>query len=131
MSIQLEHIDTSNSQMPVVYIRYENPRHAHKERTLALSPQLVPVLRQYLQQYEPARRLFECTARNLEYVLGGVAESAEIPGGVSFEQLRWTAAVRDYRRGMPEERLRQKMGLSRISWRETLDKIQRLTGPAL
>jgi integrase/recombinase XerD len=47
---------------------------------------------------------------------------------VGFETLRWTCAVRDFRMGMPEERLREKLGLSKISWRETRDKIYRLTG---
>jgi integrase/recombinase XerD len=131
MGITLQNLDISSPQAPVLYVRYANPRMAYKERTLALSPQIVPVLQQYLRQYEPVEHLFECTARNLEYVLGDVAKKAEIPGGVSFEQLRWTAAVRDYRRGLPEEQLRQKLGLSRISWRETLEKIKRLAAPAL
>jgi hypothetical protein len=41
---------------------------------------------------------------------------------VGFETLRWTCAVRDFRNGMPEEQLRQKLGLSKISWRETSEK---------
>jgi len=131
VGIRLDDLDLSDAQSPSVWIRYDNPRMAYKERTLALSPQIVPMLRQYLDQYEPAERLFECTARNLEYVLRKVAELAEIEGGVGFEQLRWTAAVRDYRRGMPEEQLRQKMGLSRISWRETSEKIKRLASPSI
>jgi hypothetical protein len=32
---------------------------------------------------------------------------------------------------MPPERLREKLGLSLISWRETLPKIQKLARPAL
>ena len=130
VGIRLDDLDFSDPQSPSLRIRYDNPRMTYKERTLALSPQIVPVFRQYLHQYKPAERLFECTARNLEYVLRNVAELAEIKGGVGFEQLRWTAAVRDYRRGMPEERLRQKMGLSRISWRETSEKIKRLASPS-
>jgi len=130
MAIELQHLDLSNPLAPVLYVRHPNPRMAHKERKLALSPQIVPVLQQYLEQYQPRVRLFECTARNLEYVLHDAAELAGIPGGVSFEQLRWTAAVRDYRRGMPEEQLRRKLGLSRISWRETSEKIKKLAGPA-
>ncbi|HUW13315.1 MAG TPA: tyrosine-type recombinase/integrase [Anaerolineae bacterium] len=129
MGIRLGDLDLSDAQSPSLRIRYDNPRMTYKERTLALSPQIVPMLNQYLRQYKPSEMLFECTARNLEYVLRNVAELAEIDGGVAFEQLRWTAAVRDYLRGTPEERLRQKMGLSRISWRETLEKIKRLASP--
>jgi integrase/recombinase XerD len=89
------------------------------------------VYKQYIREYRPKEYLFECTPRNLEYVLADLAERADIKGGISFEQLRWTCAVRDYRRGMPADHLRQKLGLSMISWRETLPKIQRLARPAL
>jgi hypothetical protein len=75
--------------------------------------------------------LFECTARNLEYVLRDLAKLAGIPGGVSFEMLRWTSAVRDYRAGMDGDALRRKMGLSKLRWRETTDKLKQLTEPAL
>ncbi|OQA44699.1 MAG: Tyrosine recombinase XerD [Chloroflexi bacterium ADurb.Bin325] len=131
MEIKLEHIDLSNTQAPVLYIRYLDPRKTLKERKLALGPTFTAVYRQYLREYQPKEYLFECTARNLEYVLEEAAALAEIQGGVSFEQLRWTCAVRDYRNGMPADQLRQKLGLSLITWRETLPKIQRLARPAL
>jgi len=131
MEIKLEHIDLSNPQAPVLYIRYADPRRTHKERKLALGPAFTPVYRQYLREYAPKEHLFECTSRNLEYVLQDMAQLAGIAGGVSFEQLRWTSAVRDYRNGMPAAHLREKMGLSQISWRETLPKIQKLARPAL
>ncbi len=129
--IRLEHIDLSNPQAPVLYVRYADPRKTLKERKLALGPGFTPAFRQYLREYRPKEHLFECTARNLEYVLEDAAALSGIPGGVSFEQMRWTCAVRDYRNGMPADLLRQKLGLSQISWRETLPKIQRLARPAL
>jgi site-specific recombinase XerD len=131
MSIRLGHIDTSNSNAPALYIRYEDARRALKERKLALGSGFVPAYRQYVREYEPQVRLFECTARNLEYVLGDLAGAAGIPGGISFEQLRWTSAVRDYRQGLPHETLRLKMGLSPISWRETLPRLIQLASPGL
>lgn len=132
MGIKLEHIDTTNPRAPVLYIRYANARMRHKERKLSLGPNFVPTLEQYLQQYRPRTHLFECTARNLEYVLRDAGELAGIEHkSVSFEALRWTAAVRDYRMGMPEEHLRKKLGLSKISWRETSQKIKQLASPAL
>jgi integrase/recombinase XerD len=131
VGIKLEHIDFSNATAPVLYIRYEDPRKALKERKLALGPGFLPVYRQYLREYKPKEYLFECTPRNLEYVLEDLAQHSDIPGGISFEQVRWTAAVRDYRHGMPADQLRQKLGLSLISWRETLPKIQKLARPGL
>lgn len=130
MAIKLEHIDLSSPQAPVLFVHYEDPRKALKERRLGLGPTFAPAYRQYLREYQPKEHLFECTARNMEYVLEEAATLAEIPG-CSFEQLRWTCVVRDYRNGMPADQLRQKMGLSMITWRETLPKIQKLARGAL
>ena len=122
-------IDLSEPQSPVAVIRYAEDRNAHKNRRLPLDPNILPALRQYLDQYKPENDLFECTPRNLEYILDEVGTRANIRSTqVGFETLRWTCAVRDFRQGMPEERLREKMGLSKISWRDTRDKIYRLTG---
>jgi site-specific recombinase XerD len=131
VGIKLAHIDLSNRQAPVLYVRYDDPRRALKERKLALGPQFAAIYDQYVREYAPKEYLFECTPRNLEYVLADLAQLAGLKDGVSFEQLRWTCAVRDYRRGMPPDRLRQKLGLSEISWRETLPKIQKLANPPL
>lgn len=131
VEIKLEHIDLSSPQAPVLYVRYADPRKTLKERKLALGPNFTPVYRQYVREYKPKEYLFECTARNLEYVLEDAAALAGIKGGASFEQLRWTCAVRDYRNGMAADQLREKMGLSYITWRDTLPKIQRLARPAL
>jgi integrase/recombinase XerD len=96
---------------------------------LSLNQTIVPALNQYLDQYKPATYLFECTPRNLEYILDEVGQKANIRSvQVGFETLRWTCAVRDFRNGMPEERLRLKLGLSKISWRETREKIHQLAG---
>jgi integrase/recombinase XerD len=45
--------------------------------------------------------------------------------------LRWTCAVRDYRDEMDEDHLRKKLGLSKITWRETSEKLAKLAGPGL
>jgi integrase/recombinase XerD len=122
-------IDLTEANAPVAVIQYADERYAHKNRRLPLDPNILPALRQYLEQYKPAHDLFECTPRNLEYILDEVGTRANIRSTqLGFETLRWTSAVRDFRKGMPEERLREKMRLSKISWRETRDKIYRLTG---
>jgi integrase/recombinase XerD len=131
MGIALNDIDRSNPSAPALYIRYRNPRMHHKERKLALSADLMPVLDRYLSSYEPRQYLFECTARNLEYVLSNAAQLAGLGDGVSFEMLRWTCGVRDFRGGTDPNRLRKKLGLSQISWYETLEKLKKLAEPAL
>ena len=103
----------------------------HKERKLVLSPDLMPTLDRYLAAYQPRQNLFECTARNLEYVLRDAAQLANLKIGVSFEMLRWTCAVQDYRKGMDSTRLRKKLGLSQITWYETVEKLRKLAEPAL
>ncbi|MFQ6014838.1 MAG: tyrosine-type recombinase/integrase [Anaerolineae bacterium] len=131
MSIALNHIDLSDPTNPVLYIRYANPRFRKKERKLQLPTEFPLLLEQYMEQYQPRERLFECTARNLEYVLHHVAQLAGLSDGLSFETLRMTCAVRDYQSGMPPENLRKKLGLSLQSWRETFEKIQQLAAPPL
>ena len=127
-NLLISDIEASHQSSPSVRIQYADERNSHKNRTLTLHPNIVPPLKQYLEQYKPSTHLFECTPRNLEYVLRDVGERAGIRSGqVGFETLRWTAAVIDYRHGLPEEQLRQKLGLSKISWRETREKIHQLT----
>jgi len=130
MAIQLSDIDTSEPKAPVLYIRHSTPKMKHKERKLQLSADFVPTLRQYLAEYEPQKQLFKCTARNLEYVLDNAARLAGI-GAISFEILRWTCALHDYKAKMPPDRLRQKLGLSKITWQEASENLKKLAAPPL
>jgi integrase/recombinase XerD len=111
----------------MLYVRYANPRLRYKERKLPLRPEWIAVLEEYLRQYQPADTLFTCTARNLEYILHDIAEAAELPPGVlSFENLRWASALQDWRGNVEQDDIRQKLGLSKIAWRETKAKLKRL-----
>jgi len=130
MGITLNHIDLDDASAPTLWIRYANPERRHKERKLSLPAWWSTVLSEYRAQYQPDEALFPCTARNLEYVLAGVAEQAGLDQGISFEMLRWTCAVRDYKAGMKSTELRQKLGLSKVTWRQTKQKIARLAGPS-
>lgn len=131
MNIVLNHLDLANPQAPAVWIRYNNPRYRHKERKLKLPVEWPEALEEYKGQHQIQDALFPCTARNLEYVLSDVAAAANLPNGISFEMLRWTSAVHDYKSGMSADRLRQKMGLSKASWRETKVKLSKLAAQAL
>ncbi len=130
MAVALEHIDLNGGEGPTLYVRYANPRYRHKERKLRLAPEFAAILASYQEQYQPQARLFDCTPRNLEYVLTDLGQRAGVPD-ISFEILRMTAAVRDYRAGMAPDALRQKLGLSTITWADTGDKIRRLAQPPL
>ncbi|MDM8532116.1 site-specific integrase [Anaerolineales bacterium HSG25] len=126
VNIQLDDIDRSGD-LPTILIRYSNPRMQHKERRLSFATDLLPVLDQYLKYHQPQEKLFECTPRNLEYVLTDVSSVANLSQQASFEMLRWTSALRDYRDGMEHDRLRRKLGLSKITWRETEQKLAKLS----
>lgn len=134
MSLTPSSVDASDPDYPILWIRYDNPRQRYKERKLNMAADILPILDEYFDQYEDEiaekETIFTCTARNLEYILRDVSKAAGLDKKVSFEMLRWTSAVQDYLRGVNDETLRQKMGLSRISWRETGAKIGRLAEEA-
>lgn len=127
MTIVPNHIDDSNPDEPILFIRYKNPRLRYKERKVDLDPTWLPIRDEYMEQYRPADTLFTCTARNLEYILTDVGEAAGLERGLlSFENLRWVSALHDFKRGVEPDEIRQRLGLSKITWRETKLKLGRL-----
>jgi len=116
------HIDLTNPARPALWIRYNQPSRQHKERRILLPDWWPPVLQEYLQAYHPRQYLFPWTPRNLEYILTRVGADAGLER-LSFEMLRWTCAVRDFLSDMDRESLRQKLGLSEISWYEVEPKL--------
>jgi integrase/recombinase XerD len=127
MGIVPNHIDRSDPDAPFLFVRYKNPRLRYKERKIDLDPAWLEILDAYLEQYEPTDTLFTCTARNLEYILSDVAEAAHLDKSLlSFENLRWAAALADLRDGVDEDEIRQKLGLSKVTWRETMKKLEKL-----
>ncbi len=131
MALRLSDIDVSDPQQPVLYIRYDDAKKRFKERKLKLPPDFADSLARYRAQYAPRERLFECTARNLEYILADLAKATGLGDTVSFEGLRWTCAVQDYQRGMPEDLIRQKLGLTTITWEEAGERLRRLAAEPL
>jgi integrase/recombinase XerD len=127
MSMVPNHIDRSDANQPLLYVRYVNPRLRYKERKLYLDPEWLEVLDEYMEQYQPPDTIFTCTARNLEYILRDIGEAAGLePGLLSFENLRWASALQDWRNQEEPDDIRQKLGLSKITWRETKSKLQKL-----
>lgn len=121
------HIDRQDREEPFLFIRIKNPRLRYKERKIPLQPAWLEILDEYLAQYEPADTLFTCTARNLEYILSDVGDAAGLPQGrLSFENLRWCSALSEYRQRGEPAAIRQRLGLSPVTWRETKKKLDRL-----
>ncbi|MFL7837770.1 MAG: tyrosine-type recombinase/integrase [Candidatus Promineifilaceae bacterium] len=127
MNIVPNHIDRSDPKRPFLFIRYANPRMRYKERKLDLDPEWLEVLDEYLAQYDPHDTLFTCTARNLEYILTDIGEAVDLKQGLlSFENLRWISALQDWEEGVEKDDIRQKLGLSKVTWRETKSKLNKL-----
>lgn len=126
MALRLSDIDLSDPKQPVLYIRYSDVKKRFKERKLKLPPDFADSLARYCEQYHPKEHLFECTARNLEYVLADLAKMTGLGDTVSFESLRWTCAVRDYQSGLSEDHIRQKLGLTTITWEEAGERLRKL-----
>jgi len=124
--LEREDIDRSNPDMPVAIIKHK-ARNVYKERRIGLDTEFLKLLDLYYQQYAPKETVFTCTTRNLEYILTEVGQRAEVPFKLSFEVMRWTMAVRDYRADVDEALIREKLGLSKTSWYETSNKIKRIS----
>ena len=126
LRLRLSHVDTSDPAGPVVQIRYDRPAMEYKQRRLRLPPGWGHTLGAYRRAYEIEDLIFPWTGRNLEYVLNAVAKQAGLPDGLTFEMLRWTCALRDYKAGMDADKLRRKLGLSQMSWIETEERLAKL-----
>jgi site-specific recombinase XerD len=125
MEITPTEIDRVNPNRPVLNVRYK-VRNVFKERNIELDSDWLKLFDLYMTQYNPKTTIFNCTSRNLEYILTDIGEGVGIPFKLSFEVMRWTCAVRDFRAGLEENHIRQKLGLSEISWHETGGKIRKL-----
>jgi integrase/recombinase XerD len=127
MNMVPNHIDRSDPDEPILFIRYANPRLRYKERKVPLDPEWLDVLDEYMVQYTPSDTIFTCTARNLEYILRDVGDEAGLERGLlSFENLRWASALHDLQANIEPDDIRQKLGLSKITWRETKAKLEKL-----
>ena len=125
--LHLEHIEREDPTNPEIFVRYTNPRLKYKERKLAINPEWLDTLDEYIIQYGIGDEIFTCTPRNLEYILRDVGDEAGLDRGLlSFENLRWTSALMDLKKGTDEELIREKLGISKITWRETKNKLEQL-----
>lgn len=126
LGIHLNHIDLNSAEGAILFIRYPDIRKRYKERKLLLAPSFIPAYRQYLAQYKPRERLFPWSPRRLEYLLEDIGEAANLDKHLSFDMCRWTSALNDYRAGLDKDSIRQKLGISKIQWREVGNKLHRL-----
>lgn len=126
LGLTTSQVDLDAASGPLVFVRYSNPQHRYKERKIALPDSWVPAYQEYSQQYDLSEALFPWSPRRLEYLLQDLSTEAGLDKQLSFLMCRWTCALNDMNEGMEEEKIRQKLGVSEIQWREVGMKLDRL-----
>jgi site-specific recombinase XerD len=128
LGIHINHIDLDAKNGPHVFIRYASPANRYKERKIELEEDWITAYNEYLAQYQPVDQVFAWSPRRLEYLLEDIGAEASLTKHLSFDMCRWTCALRDYQAGVDSDKVRQKLGVSKIQWRELFIKIKQLNG---
>ena len=128
LGINLEHIELNAPNGPQLFIKYASPANRYKERKLPLAEDWIPAYEEYISQYAPTEKLFPWSPRRLEYLLEDIGNEAGLTKHLSFDMCRWTFALNDFRAGEEPDKIRQKLGVSKIQWRELFIKLKQLAG---
>jgi site-specific recombinase XerD len=128
LALNINHIDVEAPNGPILFVRYANPQYRYKERKIELSESWVTFYPQYQSQYALTDQLFPWSPRRLEYLLEDLSNEAGIAKHLSFEMCRWTCALTDWQAGTEHDKIRQKLGISKIQWREVSSKLRQLSG---
>ncbi len=130
MGLQLQHVDISDAEHPAIEVHFPGQAKRRRERRMELPGEWTSIYERYLGRYRPSEYVFECTDRNLNYVLAAAVKRAHIEKRVTLQLLRDIFAVQQLRKGISLESLREKLGLSEEAWYESADKYRRLAFPA-
>jgi integrase/recombinase XerD len=126
LGLSPNHIDLEAPNGPLLFVRYASPQHRYKERKIELPETWVEAYHEYKAQYDTQERLFPWSQRRLEYLLEDLGEEAALDKHLSFDMCRWTCALSDWQSGMDRDKIRQKLGISKIQWREVGTKLEHL-----
>lgn len=130
LGLRLQDVDISDPEQPAIEVHFPGQAKRRRERRMAFSAEWTDLYQRYLARFQPAERVFECTGRNLNYVLAAAVRRARIEKPVTLQLLRDVYAVRQLRAGVSPEVLREKLGLSDEAWYETAEKYRKLAFPA-
>lgn len=128
LGLLLEHVELDTPNGPQIFVKYPTPANRYKERKLILPEDWIPAYEEYLAQYNPVEKLFPWSPRRLEYLLEDISNEAGLTKHLSFDMCRWTSALNDYHTGEEPDKIRQKLGVSKIQWRELFIKLKKLGG---
>lgn len=127
LALNLNHLELDAPDGPQLFVRYASPQNRYKERKIALAESWIEVYHEYAAQYDIKDRLFPWSQRRLEYLLEDLSLEAGLDKHVSFDMCRWTGALNDWRSGLEHDKIRQKLGVSKIQWREISMKLAHLS----
>jgi site-specific recombinase XerD len=126
LAISPNHIDLEAPGGALLFIRYANPQQRYKERKISLPQEWVEAFPLYRAQYTLEDRLFPWSQRRLEYLLEDLGVETGLNKHLSFDMCRWSCALTDWLSGMERDKIRQKLGISRVQWREVSLKLEQL-----
>ena len=126
IGLALSHVDLSDPEHPAIEVHFPGQAKRRRERRMELPAEWTVVYQRYLRRYQPRERVFECTDRNLNYVLASAVKRAGLEKRVTLQHLRDIYAVRQLRAGVAPETLRERLGLSDEAWYETAEKYRKL-----
>lgn len=126
LALSPNHVVLDAPEAPFLFIRYASPQNRYKERKIPLTDGWVQAYQEYAAQYPLTDRLFPWSQRRLEYLLEDLSQETGLVKHISFDMCRWTCALQDWRAGMDHEKIRQKLGVSKVQWREVGMKLARL-----
>ena len=126
LSLSINHLELSDPSAPYMFVRYSNAASRYKERKIALTDEWIEAYHTYQSQYKPVDSVFPWSPRRLEYLLEDLGVAAGLKKHLSFDMCRWTCALNDWRSDEDKEIIRQKLGISKIQWREIGNKLKQL-----
>ena len=126
LTLSPNHVDLDTPSGPILFVRYASPQYRYKERKIPLPVDWVEAYYEYKTQYTLDERLFPWSPRRLEYLLEDIGEEAGLEKHLSFDMCRWTCVLNDWRSGMEHDKIRQKLGISKVQWREVSMKLRQL-----
>ncbi len=127
LALSPAHIDLEAPNGPILFVRYTNPQSRYKERKIELPDEWVEAYAEYQSQYNLGDRIFPWSPRRLEYLLEDLSNEAGLSKHLSFDMCRWTCALNDWKSNMDRDKIRQKLGISKVQWREISMKLETLS----
>jgi len=125
LNIKLPHFILGNGEK-YLFVRYPDQKDRNKERKIPVSDVWAIKYQEYLEQYGPKDWVFPWSPRRLEYILEDICKAAGIEKHLSFSMCRWNSALDDWMEGINRDKIRQKLGVSKIQWREISMKLKKL-----